>query len=484
MPLLNNTNSVILSNGLKVIYHIDHCNPIISLQLHIKVGSIFEGSKEKGYSHFLEHLSFKSQGTYPSISDEVPCLGGIINAYTDFDSTCYYLMLPSEHMQRGLEILAELSCKTGFSDQDVETEKDIIIEEIKQYENEPEVDYIDYIQNHSFNNNPLKYPVLGTLDSIKNASFKSLSKFREKYYVPQNSFLTISGDLDEGTLPMNCAASFGIWKGNKPDPLPLMEKYLEPEPMQFSILTRVKQSTSGMLAVTLPELTERHQDSNLLHCAIRAWAIGKTSRLYKILVENEKLCSSVKVSSISGLLSGVSLILIYPDATHRVDRILKIVSEEYKRLLTSGLQCDEFEMVKKDIINSWRNSFESMEAHASALAVEELVYDYSRLYSYESEIGRISQADILPAIRKYWSPESVKIFIQYRSKPVNEISVCSSDFFGYSDYQPTDQKPRVTSVVRIQKYTLQDYPAFIAVNPNIFTGRLSNDLYLPYRRVP
>ncbi len=184
MQFATNTKSITLPNKLKVLYHIDHNNPIVCIQLHIKAGSFLETEHEKGFCHFIEHLSFKPEGDIPSVTDEVPRLGGMINAYTDFDSTCYYLLLPSEHLARGLEILAVLASGASFTAGDVKLEKDIIIEEIKQYENEPEIDFIEFIQANYFDRNPLKYPVLGTLASLKHATYPALRAFYDRYYVP------------------------------------------------------------------------------------------------------------------------------------------------------------------------------------------------------------------------------------------------------------------------------------------------------------
>ncbi|MFO7660243.1 MAG: insulinase family protein, partial [Candidatus Cloacimonadaceae bacterium] len=105
-----------LPNGLKVISAIDSSNPIVCLQLHIKSGSVNETPQTSGYSHFIEHLTFKNTASYPynKISEQVPLLGGMINAYTEFDSTCYYLMLPSEELEAGLKILSDIAFKALF----------------------------------------------------------------------------------------------------------------------------------------------------------------------------------------------------------------------------------------------------------------------------------------------------------------------------------------------------------------------------------
>ncbi len=158
----------------------------------------------------------------------------MINAYTDFDSTCYYLLLPSEHLARGLEILAVLASGASFTAGDVKLEKDIIIEEIKQYENEPEIDFIEFIQANYFDRNPLKYPVLGTLASLKHATYPALRAFYDRYYVPGNAVLSICGDLQEAELEQLCATRFAGWKSAELQDSLILQEFLEPERTGFS----------------------------------------------------------------------------------------------------------------------------------------------------------------------------------------------------------------------------------------------------------
>ncbi len=207
--------SKILTNGLEVISVQDSSNAVLCLQLYIRTGSVQENKNQRGYSHFIEHLSFKSTLDFPSngISRYASGLGGMLNAFTDFDCTCYYLMLPSEKLKEGLHILAELAFKSTFSKEDVETEKDIILEEIKQYQNDPETDFLDYIQSTYYQKSPLKYPILGNPDSVSQADFAALSRFYRQRYLPENSFLVICGDFCDEEL--SCYLDKYLHPGNK-----------------------------------------------------------------------------------------------------------------------------------------------------------------------------------------------------------------------------------------------------------------------------
>ena len=203
-----------LSNGLEVISVKDNSHPVLCIQLYIKTGSTLENDQQRGYSHFIEHLSFKSTNDFPNngISLYASGLGGMLNAFTDYDCTCYYLNLPSEKLKEGFHILSQLAFHSTFIKKDVNKVKEIILEEIKQYQNDPESDFLEYIQTHYYHKSPLKYPVLGNPKSINSASYEELRAFYKNSYTPANSFLVICGEFQENELSACLDSYFSSWK--------------------------------------------------------------------------------------------------------------------------------------------------------------------------------------------------------------------------------------------------------------------------------
>ncbi len=483
---INKARHFTLNNGLKTIYHIDNSNPIVCVQLHIRVGSIFENDEQRGFSHFIEHLAFKSTGKYPlnSISDIVPKLGGMINAYTDFDSTCYYLLLPSEHFTTAVEILSELAFAVNFTDLDVQSEKDIIIEEIKQYENEPEVDFIEYIQNDYFTTNPMKHQVLGTVQSIKQTRYKTLRAFYEDYYVPNNAFLVFSGAIEEQQITDTVTTLFSDWQPKMIKETQL-DQFIEPELPQYCSTFRAKKKGSTYLAFLLPELTDRHPDSTEMLIAMRILAIGKSSRLYRRLVEEEKICSSVKVSSLACILSGASIIHITPSKKNSLARIIDIFFEEYNQILAGNIDRDEFELVKHDILNSWLYSFESMESAATTIATDELNGDYQKLYTYPQALNEITYADLITKTSKYWKQDRLRIYYQDSSQSCN--SYISELRPPKNQHLPIDKKINKRNIVkpshcpnRHNTFTINDISN--SDNQGLYEFKLSSGLKVVYKQ--
>ncbi|HPL51476.1 MAG TPA: pitrilysin family protein [Candidatus Cloacimonas acidaminovorans] len=404
--------SRILANGLEVISLQDNSNSVLCLQLYIRTGSVQENKNQRGYSHFIEHLSFKSTKDFPfnGISLFASGLGGMLNAFTDYDCTCYYVNLPAEKLKEGLHILSQLAFQSTFSREDVKTEKEIIVEEIKQYKNDPETDFLEYIQSSYYQKSPLKYPILGSPESIMQADWEALHRFYKNRYIPENAFLIICGDFCQKELDYYLDYYFTPWK-SRGKPVKQLTN-IEPEINGFRYFFRQKELNENTIAIALPELSEKHPYANALLIAIRYLAIGKSSRLFKRLVEEEKICSSVKVSSLCGILSGASVISITPLSDKYISEVIKLFRTEYSALLNYGIPESEMELIKKDIINSWLFSFEGMENLASLVATEKFVGDLNRLQSYGAEINATTLNDIQQAMYKYWLPEGLAVYYQ------------------------------------------------------------------------
>ena len=398
-----------LPNSLTLYYHQDQSNPIVCLQLYIRSGSASEASRHFGYAHFLEHLVFKTTAKYRDnqISNLASAKGMVLNAYTDFDATCYYLMLPREELALAMDFLAQMAYHANFSEPDILNEKDIIIEEINQYDSDPEMSFIEHIQATYFRRSPLSHPVLGTQQSVSSATLATLKAFYRKHYRPSNAFLVASGDIDKSELLQVFTAAFSSWM-DKPITRPQVNCLWR---RQHMLESRIKQG-QDVIALALPELPETHPDSEALHIAIRHLAIGKSSLLHKELVETRKLCSYVKVSSVSGLIAGISVILLAPTQARHKKKILDIIRSHLETILHHGVPESAMNLVKKDILHSWLYSFDGVEHKADLIAVEVFNNDLSRIRSYGDLVQAIDNDLVIGAVNRHWSPSTWAFYHQ------------------------------------------------------------------------
>ncbi len=470
-----------LDNGLKVIHLQDNTNPVICMQLYIRSGSLSERGKQRGYAHFMEHLVFKSTQLYPgnSLSEKASSLGGMLNAFTDYDCTCFYLLLPSEAMEEGLEMLYELAARADFSRHDVEMEKEIILEEIKQYENDPESDFLEYVQMNYFHKSPLKHPVLGYVNTVQNASWETLKRYYKSHYVPQNAFLVVCGNYDARELEDKAKGIFSKWKSEH---YPAKTSFsLEPELNPSRRFARKGHNGSELIALALPELSELHPQSDALLIAMRWLAIGKSSRLFKRLVEEDKICSAVRVHSLCGMSSGASVIMIYPLGNQYLQRILEVFRQELLALINYGIPPAALEEVKADVIHNWLYSFDGVENLANQIAAEEFIGDPKSISRYGETIAAIKDSEVLNAVRHYWQTKRISLFCE------DSTTVFPDQQFRIST-KPVPKETAYISepVIRIcpksQKSNSKQEIVPLAENYSVM--RLPNGLKIIHKRVP
>lgn len=398
-----------LDNGLQLIVTKDKSNPIISLQLYVKVGSVYESEEESGFSHLMEHLAFKSTANFPNngVMERASYLGANINAYTEYDSTCHFLTLPAKYLEDGLELLSELSRKANFSDADFETEKKVVVEELKQYANDPEESFIEKIPHYYYKESPYLNPIIGNLANLERATPQLLRDFYQKYYCPNNCFLVISGDFTLKTIKSVVEKYFGNWV---PNYSLVHEEKANIYNKGFSTHTVInKELSQELLAFVIPDISERSKEGLGLSLITKGFAIGKNSRLYKRLYIKEQLVTSIQVQSISGKYNGISVIMIVPKSNSCLEQICQIFLEEFNRIKAQGLTYEEIRKIKVEQEHSWKYAFEYVENLGSVLGLEELSSGYENILRYPVKLAGVDIQTLLNIADKYYNLDYLKI---------------------------------------------------------------------------
>lgn len=406
-----------LDNGFRVIYAIDRSNPIICLQLYVRVGSVHEDISTSGFAHFIEHLTFKSTVNYPdnTISAAIPRLGGMINAYTDYDSTCYYMMIPSEELDEGLQILSDIAFRALFSTADVHIEKDIILEEIKQYANEPDSSFLDWIQATYFTSSPLKKPVLGSPSSVSAAKADSLNAFYNKHYRPMNSFLVVTGNIDARSIKRKVSSRFHNWlKGHRTS---RCNNPGSPEFNGFRYHSSYSKANGDYLAFVLPELRDRDPLYNAQLIITKAFASGKQSTLFKRLVEKDRSAVEIQLFSICGQWPGISIIQVLPSDPDRVIDIIYAFYDEWLTVRQKFFLPDDIGLLKNEILNSWLYEFEYIESLASSLGNDQLAGDYQRFYDFPTQLCNVDEMMLAKCLSQYWHTGFLSIYYRGTRSP-------------------------------------------------------------------
>ena len=279
-----------LENGLTIIGEEIPYVKSISLGVWINAGSRIEDEEISGVSHFIEHMLFKGtrNRTSKQIASEIDNLGGQINAFTSKECTCYYVKLLDSHIDIGIDVLSDMVLNSKFNEDDLDKERSVIIEELKMYEDSPEDLAYDLLTENIYKNDPLGMNIIGTEESLNRLNREKLLDYFNKYYVPNNSVIAISGNFNFDEIINKIEEKFKVWK--KRD----VNVDIKKAEFKSCFLTKNKDIEQVNLAMSL-EAVPIESDKEVYALAVINTVFGGSisSRLFQKIREEKGLVYSI-----------------------------------------------------------------------------------------------------------------------------------------------------------------------------------------------
>lgn len=199
-----------LSNGAKIVY-LKTDTLVAHMGVFFKAGSRYESPEEMGLAHFLEHCIFK--GTHKrkafDIFTDLDCVGGELNAYTTKEEICVHASFRKNHFSIAAELLGDIVQNASFPPEEIEKEKEVVLDEIISYLDSPIEKIYDDFESRIFKGNSLGYNTLGTKKSVNSFSRESLLRYKEKYFIPSNMIISFVGNVDLEELKREIELNFG-----------------------------------------------------------------------------------------------------------------------------------------------------------------------------------------------------------------------------------------------------------------------------------
>ena len=280
----------VLENGLTIIGEEIPYVKSISLGVWINAGSRIEDEEISGVSHFIEHMLFKGtrNRTSKQIASEIDNLGGQINAFTSKECTCYYVKLLDSHIDIGIDVLSDMILNSKFNEDDLDKERSVIIEELKMYEDSPEDLAYDLLTENIYKNDPLGMNIIGTEESLNRLNREKLLDYFNKYYVPNNSVIAISGNFKFDEIINKIEEKFKVWK--KRD----VNVDIKKAEFKSCFLTKNKDIDQVNLAMSL-EAVPIESDKEVYALAVINTVFGGSisSRLFQKIREEKGLVYSI-----------------------------------------------------------------------------------------------------------------------------------------------------------------------------------------------
>jgi zinc protease len=212
---LSSASVTTLPNGLEVIVREDHAHPLISVQVWIKAGSMQEEQHTgAGIAHCVEHMLFKGteKREAAQISQGIQALGGYVNAYTSFNRTVYWIDGLAEHTDGYLDILADMVRHSKLDKDELAREMDVIRREMAMDHDDPGDTIQHLLQGTAFPPHPLRHPIIGHREVFDQITRADVVGFVQRHYVPNNTFIVITGDVDAKAILEAVRKHFGDWK--------------------------------------------------------------------------------------------------------------------------------------------------------------------------------------------------------------------------------------------------------------------------------
>ncbi len=275
----------VLDNGLIAIVAEDHANPVAAVRVYVRAGSIYEGKYlGAGMSHFLEHTLGEQTDKHSKAELEaaVSEMGGAYNAYTWKDHVCYHIAVRADKTSRALEHLEERVFHTAFPTEQVENQREIIINEIRMGLDEPNRVLQKAFYYAMFREHPARYPIIGFEDLFVGITRDELVDYYERFYVPERAVLVVAGDVDAGETLAKIRETFGALPRGKAFP---EEVFYEPPQLgRRDVVVPMDIGAAYMwLGFRGPLLGSK--DAYALEVATAIAGYGRSSRLYRRVLE-------------------------------------------------------------------------------------------------------------------------------------------------------------------------------------------------------
>lgn len=393
---------VILDNGVRVVLERMSSLKSVALGVWATVGSRYEVKGEAGFSHFIEHMMFKGtrKRTASQISNEIDALGGEMNAFTTHEATAFYVKVLDQQMGAAFDLLADLFHHSRFSAKDVEKEKQIVLEEIRTVQDDPE-DYIHELHAKDvFGYHPLGRPILGEPRSMRRLSRQALVQYKEKHYRPEKTIVAVAGNFSFSEVIDYVNAYFGQWKGSHRKVQPTFQEEPWPDQPRERQSLHPKPLEQVHVCVGFKGLPIGHPDRYAAHVLSTILGGGVSSRLFQEIREKRGLAYTI-YSHLSSFLDGGTLTVYAATRPNEVTAVIKQICQETGKLCRREVVDKELERTKTQLKGSLMLGLEGTYGRMNKLAKDELYQGrHVTLQEIVKAIDRISPEQIRQLSRK------------------------------------------------------------------------------------
>ena len=393
-----------LKNGLQiVVIPLKNSTNVISTDIFYKVGSRNEVMGKTGIAHMLEHMNFKSSKNLKAgeFDKEVKSVGGVNNASTSFDYTHYFIKSSTDNLKTSLDLYAELMQNLSLKDKEFQPERNVVAEERRwRTDNNP----MGFLYFKMFNNayvyHPYHWTPIGFMNDIQTWNIKDIRDFHKTYYQPNNAILMVTGDVEPKQVFQEAKAAFGSIKNNGKIP---KVKFIEPEQDGAKRVIVHKDSEVEMLAIAFHIPNFQDPDQVTLSVISEILYSGKSSRLYRNLVDKKQMVNSIYAYNMEDTDPGLFIFLATCNPGIKAKDVEVELLKEIKLIKTTKATKAELDKVKINTKADFIHSLESSTSVANLYGSYLVRGDIKPLMSYEEDVQKVTAKKVQEVAQKYFN---------------------------------------------------------------------------------
>lgn len=395
---------VVLPNGIRIVTEeIDHVRSV-SIGLWVGTGSRNETKGYEGISHFIEHMFFKGtkNRTARQLAESLEAVGGQINAFTTKELTCYYAKVLDENLDLAVDVLQDMFFNSLFDEAEINKEKNVVLEEIKMYQDSPDELIHDLFSQNIWNDHPLGKPILGAEETIRDFNSSKIRQYLDTKYTPDQVVIAVAGNIDHDDV-VEKLTPFGAFHRQR-------EKTVGEVPAGSTIRKAIGRETEQMhVMVGVPGLAQEDDDIYAMHIINNILGGSLSSRLFQEIREQRGLAYSV--FSYHSTFADTGLFSIYAGTSpEKTEEVVETVLQEVNCMRKEGISEEDLNRTKAQIKGNLLLGLESVGSRMSRLGKTEL--SFGRVKTAEEAVEKLEKVkldDIIRVMNRLWLQDKISV---------------------------------------------------------------------------
>jgi predicted Zn-dependent peptidase len=397
-----------LANGVVVVTEkMPHVRSV-SVGIWLGTGSRAESPERNGIAHFIEHMVFKGtrRRTAEEIAQSVDSIGGLLDAFTAKEMTSFNAKVLDEHLPVAVDVLSDLVLHPRFDGEDIVKERQVVLEEIKMEEDNPEYLIHEMFTQNFWQGHPLGRPILGTPETVAQFSRDAVLECFEKWYAPNHIVITAAGNLEHGELVELMAREF------EGAPRSASATAAAPPETRACVEHRDKKDLEQVHIVlgvpSYPLAHERRYAASLLNLILGG---GMSSRLFQNIRERQGLAYAIE-SDIAPYTDSGMLSVYAGTSRESAAQLIRSVCQEFRRVRETGVSAEELGRAKDHLKGSMMLSLESTSARMSNLARQAIyLRRFISLDEMIESIEAVTREEVLAIARDFFEPARISLSV-------------------------------------------------------------------------